>query len=576
MMIVLMGPTHALLLGALVAFGSGSPAIAGPPQPVSDDTTAVCASFLPTPEPLAGPYADFVRAAELMGAAPLRPHLIRRASTEWSPPICQRPGTPIWDNRVRETRAASGLDLELLPLHTRSEYNTAYPESRNNGALWAGRGLSTAVGTGLALRWGALSAALAPQLLYHQNRNFETPRVPLPPGTSPFAYPWLPQNIDWPVRFGDLPFRAWDLGQSYLRIDTHGVGFGLSNENLWWGPATRYPLLMSNTAPGFPHAFLGTSHPLATPVGDFEAQLIWGRLGESDYFDGDPNNDGRLLASVVLDYQPRWLPGLYLGAARSYLRNIPAGGLSFWDWSINPYRQLRENPTGDAADDQLFSLFARWAFPEVGFESYVEWGRNDHWGALKDLVSEPDHSQAYVLGFQKVSPAGANWFRLYGELAHLQASLPQYNTRGVGSLYTHGRVRHGYTHRGQLLGAGIGPGSDAQLLGADLITRGGRIGIFGERVRRDDDSYYRTWTRYYAMNGHDVELIAGVHQLLFRGEFDISWAASYAYRYNRNFVGLDGGNWDLLTESNLHLQLGLTWHPGPRLRRPLAAILTRD
>jgi hypothetical protein len=536
------------------------------------DSLPVCGEALFGPqELLAGPYADFVRAAELTGAAPLRPHLIRRPATERPPRLCPNPGSMGWESRVRpgEPRRPAGSwwswltappSLELFPLHLRTEYNSAYPDSRNNGALWAGRGLSTAVSTGLALRWGPFSAGFAPQLLYHQNREFETAPPP-PPGRPLHGGRWFRGKIDWPYRFGEDPFRARDLGQSYLRLDLFGVGLGLSNENLWWGPAIRYPLLMSNTAPGFPHAFLGTSRPLETPVGDFEAQLVWGRLADSDYFNIKIANDGRLLASVVVDYQPRWLPGLYLGAARSYQRYLPAEGLSFRDWSLGPYHEMRENPMGDAADDQLFSLFARWAFPQVGFEAYLEWGRNDHWGEFKDLVREPDHSQAYTLGFQKVSPAGANWLRIYGELARLQASLPQYNTRGLESIYTHSGIRHGYTHRGQLLGAGIGPGSNAQLLGADLFTAGGRIGLYGERIHHDADTHYEVWSESFGKAGQDVEWIAGARQLLFLGAFDLSWDAAYAFRRNRDFLGLYGPDPAVRRERNWHLQLGVSWHP---------------
>lgn len=568
-----MSPAIALILGAL--------SLTAPE--VSTDTTRYCHSRAPAAlEVLHGPEADFRRAAQLMRRAPLRPYLIRRTSTEWRAPYCERTGNELWDTRLEDSDPSTqGLEFELLPVQLGFTHNSTYPDSRNNGALWAGRGLSGVVTLGATLEWGPLSLAFAPQILYHQNRDFETRKVPLPPGTSPFAHPWLGRMIDWPVRHGGESFSVNDLGQSYIRLDTHGLTLGLSNENLWWGPAAHYPLMMSNSAPGFPHLFLGTSDPVMTPIGGFEVQLIWGRLEESDYFDGDPDNDHRLLASIVLDYEPRWLPGLYLGAARSFLRTIPPEGLSAYEWLIEPYRDIRENPTEDTdgfSDDQLFSIFARWAFPEVGFEVYAEWGREDHWGTWDDLVREPDHSQAYMLGFQKVTEAGApeRWVRIYGELVHLQASLPQYNTRGISSFYTHSRVSQGYTHRGQLLGAGIGPGSDAQILGADLINERGLFGLYLERARYDDDSYYRTWTRFYAMNGHDVEIRAGLRQMIRVGEFDISWRLSRAKRYNRHFLRLDGANWDLLTEHNTHFQLGVSWIPGPRLRRPLAALSSKD
>src|SRR3982750_897925 len=34
--------------------------------------------------------------------------------------------------------------------------------------------------------------------------------------------------------------------------------------------------------------------------------------------------------------------------------------------------------------DQLFSLFARWVFPENGFEAYAEWGRAEFPISMRD------------------------------------------------------------------------------------------------------------------------------------------------------------------------------------------------
>ena len=44
-------------------------------------------------------------------------------------------------------------------------------------------------------------------------------------------------------------------------------GVGISNENQWWGPGISNALILSNNAPGFPHAFVRTAHPWKTPLG---------------------------------------------------------------------------------------------------------------------------------------------------------------------------------------------------------------------------------------------------------------------------------------------------------------------
>src|SRR5690606_19519601 len=174
------------------------------------------------------------------------------------------------------------------------------------------------------------------------------------------------------------------------------------------------------------------------------------------------------------------------------LAHMPEEGLDLLEYIERPYTRIRDNPLGRnniLRDNQLFSIFARWAFPEVGFEVFAEWARDDHWEDLDDLLMEPDHSQTYMLGFQKVVLAGPRWVRLYGELAHLQSSSTYRSGRGGPFImYAHSQLRQGYTHRGQLLGAAIGPGSDAQILGADVFAPWGMAGLFLERVRWDNDA----------------------------------------------------------------------------------------
>jgi hypothetical protein len=522
------------------------------------EAARVCAAPLRlAPATLTDAHGDYLRAAELAGGIPLRPHLIRRLSEERRAAACA------------EGAAAArlgGSSLELLPMASSIYYNSAYPRDRNNGALWEGRGLSTEIRGGIELRWGPLSAALAPTIAYQQNRDFEIVTGTAHPVYSPYIYQGRPRSIDWPQRFGDQPFWTRDAGQSYVRLDAFHLAVGLSNENLWWGPARRNPLLMSSTAPGFPHLFLGTSGGVDVGIGRVEGQMLWGRLEESDYFDNDPANDHNLIAGVVVDFEPRWTPGLYLGAARSYLRHLPAGGLPLSTWLFSPYRGVRENPLGKdnpESDNQLLSLFARWAPPRASFEAYVEWAREDQWADLDELIMVPDASQAFTVGFQKVLPRGEQWVRIAGELTQLADPLPNIR-RGTVAFYSHSQLRQGYTHRGRLLGAAIGPGSNAQFLGVDLFTPSGVRGLYVERVRFDADANGGRWAQLYAGYGADVELSAGIHQHLFLRRFDLGWALVHSYRRNRNYLGLYRSTPEFVTEHNWNLRFDLAWRPGAR------------
>ncbi|HEX9108382.1 MAG TPA: hypothetical protein VF832_14160, partial [Longimicrobiales bacterium] len=50
------------------------------------------------------------------------------------------------------------------------------------------------------------------------------------------------------------------------------------------------------------------------------------------------------------------------------------------------------------------------------------------------------------------------------------------------------------------------------------------------------------------------------HRLALTGDVTLS------HRYDRNFIGEDGTNWNLRTENNLGARLSLSWWPGSRGR----------
>ncbi|MGH7462452.1 MAG: hypothetical protein ACREMA_15685, partial [Longimicrobiales bacterium] len=205
--------------------------------------------------------------------------------------------------------------------------------------------------------------------------------------------------------------------------------------------------------------YLGTSKPADIWIGDLGVEVIWGRLHESDFFDTNPDNDTRFLGGLVLGFRPRPLPGLTLGVARAFSTYTDH---DFGDYLTGPVRGLSSNLV---FENELASLFGRWVLPESGFEVYAEWGRDDNWQDLVDFLKEPDHSQGYMLGVQKVTSLRSDkWLRVLAELVHLQSSQTGRSGRGWVTFYTHGGVRQGHTNRGQLLGAPVGPGSDGQFI----------------------------------------------------------------------------------------------------------------
>lgn len=483
------------------------------------------------------------------------------------PLAAARPGT----RRLRCDDAAESLPvLRLLPVAVVAAENTAYPRETLNGLRWGGRGLSSQLEAGIAAAWGPFTAAFSPAVAYHQNASF--PSLPVQvPGSSSFAYYWRPRNIDWPQRFGRDPFWWSHPGESYVRADAFNVALGFSTERLRWGPARRNPLLMSGAAPGFPQVFLGTSRPADIRIGDVSVEAVWGHLAESDYFDTTSDNDRRMLAGLIAAFQPRGLETLTLGFSRAYQRTLPPGGLPLLDYLRAPYGGLLDNDllTG-AADNDLFSVFARWVFPASDVEVYGEFARDDFWDGWGDLLQEPEHSAGVTLGLQKLVEIGGGgreqWLRIAAEATSLNFSETQRSRRPEVIFYTHSSVVQGHTHRGQLLGAPIGPSSDAQSLEIDWLRQRWLAGFYVERVRYANDIYWQALADRYTTKGHDVEVTGGIRGALSlaRQRLELSGEVAWSGRSNRHFIPQVGPMFETGFEHNVGLQVGAAWRPGDR------------
>jgi hypothetical protein len=464
-----------------------------------------------------------------------------------------------WEGRLRIGTLRRGGELVLVvedPL-LRAFANSRFPTGQNDGAVWQGRGITTALDGGATLRWRPVTLQVRPTVVYTQNRSFPLAPVTVS-GMPEYAYPW--RRIDAPQRFGPDPFWTLDPGQSELRLDYRGGALGVSTTNLWWGPGIRNAIVMSNNAAGFPHAFLGTGRPASIGIGKLELRWIWGRLGQSEWFDPSVVERNRFLTGIVASYSPSFVRGLSLGLTRVFYRLVPDGGVPFADY-LAVFQGVRkralatpENPEGQDEHDQLASIFGRWVLDESGFELYWEWARNDHSWELRDFLMEPEHSQAYLLGLQKAFELpDLRILALRAELTHLERS-PTFQVRPNGTYYEHSVVTQGYTHEGQIIGAGVGPGGNAQHIGLDLYDTWGRAGFWLQRDVHDNDAYY-AWARANDAGFccHDVSLRAGAHGLWFVGDVDLGGGLVATREMNRYFFGLD--YW------NLNVSLSARWRP---------------
>jgi hypothetical protein len=462
--------------------------------------------------------------------------------------------------------SATSRPWGILPVSVQSYANSAYPRSVNDMGSWRGTGLNLETAVGVTARWRFLSGAVAPQFYY--NANTDHPRaISTLPGLSPYANPYHgAAAIDFPKRFGSDPLTTITPGQSYLRAEYGSVAATFSTENLWIGAAEMYPIIMSNTAPGFPHLRIGTWRSFnVAGVVNAEFQIVMGSVQESEFFDTIPDNDEHFFATAMVTLEPRFLPGLYLSVGRVNHDTASAfgHGPGFYLGRIIESPFGGASGTGNRAEGNAIGfVFGRWVLPESGFEAYAEWSKEDTPGGFEDLLREPDWTQAYVLGFQKVFKSTERMTRIYGELIHLGESAPSRAGRGFFSYYTHTAVRQGHTNRGQLLGAAIGPGSDAQLIGVDFFSPKGRSGARVERTRYDDDTYYRVFARRFGETRHDAEISLSVSRLQFFEPFEVEGELMISRRYDRDFITLLDDEQEPGVETNWGLRFTASWRPG--------------
>ncbi|MCU0624246.1 MAG: capsule assembly Wzi family protein, partial [Gemmatimonadaceae bacterium] len=355
---------------------------------------------------------------------------------------------PAWRERAR---------IGALPFVVDGRVNTETPFGPNSGTM------SQMAGTNLRLQWGIraqlgpLRVLAAPEVVSATNQDWRPlnpiwwhppdqelagfrPEVP-PTNASPWTAPGLtrtPFFIDTPMQFGTGLSQRLTAGQTAVWLERGALAAGYGAENHWWGPGQRNALLLSNNAPSFPAAFVRTARPLEFGWGRVEARYLLGRLTDSRFFRLADSANRRSLSGAVVVVQPQAVPGLSLGAARMVIKQLDLAEPFTRRWAdvLQPIGRPNARPLTDFTTspqrDQLSSLFFHYAAPGDGFEVYGEYGRAEEPINLRDVLVEPNHSQAVTLGLQWMRPVGRRLLRIQWERSFLEQS-PTYLNRPMGS-----------------------------------------------------------------------------------------------------------------------------------------------
>lgn len=476
--------------------------------------------------------------------------------------------------------------IQAFPVGLDYKLAGSYPYGWNDGSMVPTRGGQVRIYGGIVAKYRFLTLQLRPELVHATNRMYEGPAKT--PGYGLEWYKAIGNVIDMPEYFGKSAYTRALLGQSSLKATFGAVSFGVSTENLYWGPGRYNALLMSNNAPGFPHVTVHTSKPVRTPIGSFEGQLVGGTLrssgfppsmtGESlhhEMYYVEKPDVNRYFSGFIASYQPKWIPGLSLGIIRSFVVNTDhmrgvADYLPFFKPTVKETTYLDVvgvERTSSEVRDRYGSAFFRWVMPKGQLEVYGEYGRNVKPENGRDWMVQPSYSRGYVLGFRKLVPldfSPGDYLELGAEATELSMNNTYFSSRNhwvYPTWYTHPVVRDGYTHRGQVLGAGIGPGSNVQTASIGWVRGFKRIGFSLERYMHNEDFFYvyvadirKSWVDF----GWSLQ-----------GEWDFGGLLTYltvqnmhSYNYRHEFFMPEGNQfWDFEPQdkTNFLMRLGLAY-----------------
>ena len=134
--------------------------------------------------------------------------------------------------------------------------------------------------------------------------------------------------------------------------------------------------------------------------------------------------------------------------------------------------------------------------------------------------------------------------------------------------YGHYQVVDGYTNRGQVLGAGIGPGSNLQSLDVNWVKGLKKIGLQFERLVNNEDLFtnfaFASASAAQFINRHWVDLsVAGnfswtFDKIILNSQVAYIKSLNYQYQWQDGTTG-EYWDWNKQDVSNFHFKVGLLY-----------------
>lgn len=480
------------------------------------------------------------------------------------------------DERPALSLVRPGLDLS---------WTTGTPDARGDGASMSGVGLDATLRAGARGSIGPFDLQFVPEFIVNENRDHQT----FPsgdPARNAFASPLYfgDHSADLPSRPGDGTLVRAALGESGVWWTGQNAFVGVLATTPQWGPHEAHAagaggpigrrfehsvgegLVLGRSAPGLPRveaAYAWRNKSAGVPPSALRVRWFIGIAHESDWFDENPDNDTRVVSGARVEYdRDDWLA---VGFARTVMSAPGRGTLAA---ALQPF--TRTEP--DEPVIEFVSADLRLTFVEAGTSTWLELARQEPIRGLREFLRFPSEGIAFRAGLtQRLRrTSAAEW---WGSVEFVRLDQSGTSTGATPTdLYTSAAVVHGWTHRGQPLGSGLGPGGQRQFAQLERVGRTWRLGAFVERVRWNEDAMFRQPAP--ASDLHDVTVQAGFQAERRFGRYDVAARLSAGQRFNYLFQGASATTSGEPVDVGL-FRVGLSFRPASDVPRRIVGLLSR-
>ena len=444
---------------------------------------------------------------------------------------------------------ANKLQIKILPIVNKLQYVGDHPYDWNDGVMIPAKGWQQYLNAGVNFKWKKLELQIAPEFVAAQNLSFDGFSENLDPVHWRDYYRFN-NFIEQPERFGDQAYQRFFVGQSFLKYQLRNTSVSVSTANKWWGPGYRNALILSNNAGGFPHLSIANKKPLQTKIGAFNYEFVWGLLKNGNWLPPQPTktfrgnklyvpkpDTSRMFQGMHINYTPKWFKNLTIGVEQSFVQytNQLAGLMSFV-----PVKNIVHRLPSDALNKPIIltAFYFNYHLPAANTRLYGEFGWNLNRTTFRNWLLQPDKGMASVLGLSKTFPTTKNhYWEFLAEMTNLQLQTraEQFSTGAPPSWYLGAEVVQGYTHNGQILGAGIGPGATSQTIEFNWRSAKNRIGLSAERRLHNNDFYVYSFTNSGDFRRWYVDFATTLKVDWTFGRWDLSPRISYIQTNNYNW-----------------------------------------